>query len=54
MLLHAGKSRGRSPALIDLGRLTEVIVNAEPTGMDDIADVVLRGSIGELLPELFN
>ena len=27
-----------------------VIVNAEPTAMDDLADAVLRGSIGELLP----
>ncbi|MCH1489666.1 MAG: Sir2 family NAD-dependent protein deacetylase [Ilumatobacteraceae bacterium] len=30
-----------------------VIVNAEPTEMDDIADVVVRGSIGEILPQLF-
>ncbi len=29
-----------------------VIVNAEPTGMDDLADAVLRGSIGEILPFL--
>jgi NAD-dependent deacetylase len=29
-----------------------VIVNAEPTEMDALADVVLRGSIGELLPRL--
>lgn len=29
-----------------------VIVNAEPTEMDDIADAVLRGSIGEILPRL--
>jgi NAD-dependent deacetylase len=27
-----------------------VIINAEPTEMDDIADAVLRGSIAELLP----
>jgi NAD-dependent deacetylase len=27
-----------------------VIVNAEPTAMDDLADVVLRGPIGDLLP----
>ncbi len=27
-----------------------VIVNAEPTEMDDLADVVLRGSISEILP----
>jgi NAD-dependent deacetylase len=27
-----------------------VIVNAGPTAMDDIADAVLRGSIGEILP----
>jgi NAD-dependent deacetylase len=29
-----------------------VIVNAEPTAMDDLADAVLRGSISELLPAL--
>lgn len=29
-----------------------VILNAEPTAMDDIADLVLRGAIGELLPRL--
>jgi NAD-dependent deacetylase len=29
-----------------------VIINAEPTEMDDLADVVLRGSISELLPSL--
>jgi NAD-dependent deacetylase len=29
-----------------------VILNAEPTQMDDLADAVLRGPIGELLPRL--
>jgi NAD-dependent deacetylase len=29
-----------------------VILNAEPTDMDGLADVVLRGSIGEILPRL--
>ncbi len=29
-----------------------VIVNGEPTGMDHVADVVLRGPLGELLPAL--
>jgi NAD-dependent deacetylase len=29
-----------------------IIVNAQATAMDDLADVVLRGSIGELLPRL--
>ena len=29
-----------------------VIVNAEPTEMDDLADALLRGSISELLPRL--
>src|SRR5262249_6339554 len=29
-----------------------VIVNAEPTQMDGLADVVLRGQIGEILPAL--
>ena len=27
-----------------------IILNAEPTEMDDLADVVLRGSISEVLP----
>jgi NAD-dependent deacetylase len=29
-----------------------VIVNAEPTAMDDLADAVLRGAIGGILPRL--
>jgi hypothetical protein len=29
-----------------------VILNAEPTEMDELADAVLRGSISELLPRL--
>ena len=29
-----------------------VILNAEPTEMDGLADAVLRGSISELLPRL--
>jgi NAD-dependent protein deacetylase/lipoamidase len=31
-----------------------VIVNAEPTEMDDLADAVVRGQIGELLPRLID
>jgi NAD-dependent deacetylase len=29
-----------------------VILNAEPTEMDEIADAVLRGSISDILPRL--
>jgi len=29
-----------------------VIVNAQPTAMDDLADAVLQGAIGELLPAI--
>ncbi|HKZ08404.1 MAG TPA: Sir2 family NAD-dependent protein deacetylase [Methylomirabilota bacterium] len=29
-----------------------IIVNAEATAMDDLADIVLRGSIGQVLPRL--
>lgn len=29
-----------------------IIVNAEPTAMDSVADLVLRGAIGEILPQL--
>jgi NAD-dependent protein deacetylase/lipoamidase len=31
-----------------------VIVNAEPTEMDSLADAVLRGAIGEILPRLID
>ena len=31
-----------------------VILNAEPTPMDSLADAVLRGTIGEVLPQLVN
>jgi NAD-dependent deacetylase len=30
-----------------------IIVNAEPTQFDELADVVVRGPIGDVLPELF-
>lgn len=33
-------------------RARVVILNAQPTPMDDLADAVLRGSIGEVLPQL--
>jgi NAD-dependent deacetylase len=33
-------------------RARVVILNAEPTAMDDLADAVLRGSISEVLPRL--
>lgn len=39
------------PAAKDAGARV-VIVNAEPTDMDGIADAVLRGSIGDILPRL--
>lgn len=29
-----------------------IIVNAQPTAMDSVADLVLRGAIGEVLPQL--
>ena len=31
-----------------------VIVNAEPTELDSLADVVLRGQISEILPRLID
>ena len=30
-----------------------VIVNGDPTDMDELADVVVRGSIGEIVPSMF-
>jgi NAD-dependent deacetylase len=38
--------------LAKAARARIVIMNAEPTPMDDLADAVLRGSIGEVLPQL--
>ncbi|MGI8493538.1 MAG: SIR2 family NAD-dependent protein deacylase, partial [Acidimicrobiales bacterium] len=35
-------------------RAAVVIVNAEPTAYDDLADVVIRGSISTILPELIS
>lgn len=42
---------GVVPAAKDSGARV-VIVNAEPTEMDGMADAVLRGSIGDILPRL--
>jgi len=57
LLLAVGTSLGVYPAagVVPIAKRNGariVIVNAEPTEMDDLADVVLRGSIGELLPQL--
>jgi NAD-dependent deacetylase len=38
--------------LAKAARARVVILNAEPTPMDDLADAVLRGNIGEILPQL--
>jgi NAD-dependent deacetylase len=42
---------GVVPAAKDAGARV-VIVNAEPTDMDSLADAVLRGAIGDILPRL--
>lgn len=42
---------GAVPLAKDAGARV-VIVNDQPTAFDDIADAVLRGAIGELLPQL--
>jgi NAD-dependent deacetylase len=42
---------GAVPQAMDAGARV-VIINAEPTPFDDLADAVLRGSISELLPAL--
>jgi NAD-dependent deacetylase len=31
-----------------------VVINAEPTPLDEVADVVIRGKSGEVLPEILN
>jgi NAD-dependent deacetylase len=57
LLLAVGSSLTVFPAaaLVPLARAAGariVIVNAEPTPYDDIADAVLRGSISEVLPAI--
>jgi NAD-dependent deacetylase len=56
-LLAVGTTLGVYPAanLVPMARMAGarvVIVNGEPTEMDHLADAVLRGSIGDLLPTL--
>ena len=55
LLLAVGSSLQVYPAAYAVPRARSngarvVIVNAEPTGMDQLADAVLRGSISEILP----
>jgi NAD-dependent deacetylase len=57
LLLAVGTSLQVYPAAYAVPRAKHagarvVIVNAEPTQMDDLADAVLRGSISEILPAL--
>ncbi len=57
VLLAAGSSLSVFPAAnvvprAKAGGARIVIVNGEPTGMDRFADVVLIGSLGDLLPAL--
>lgn len=57
LMLAVGTTLGVYPiaAVVPLARdagAKIVIVNGEPTAMDDIADAVLRGPIGEILPRL--
>lgn len=57
LLLAIGTSLSVYPVanvvpLAKAARARVVILNAEPTPMDDLADAVLRGNIGEILPQL--
>jgi NAD-dependent deacetylase len=57
LLIAAGTSLKVFPAanMVPLAKrcgARVVIVNGEPTGMDHLADLVLRGRLGELLPTL--
>jgi NAD-dependent deacetylase len=49
--LQVYPAAGVVPAAKDKGARV-VIVNAEPTALDHLADALLRGAIGELLPEI--
>jgi NAD-dependent deacetylase len=57
VLLAAGTSLGVHPAagVVDLAAAAGaavIIVNGEPTPYDDVATIVLRGGVGEILPRL--
>ncbi|MBV9412035.1 MAG: Sir2 family NAD-dependent protein deacetylase [Acidimicrobiia bacterium] len=57
LLLAVGSSLGVYPAagMVPIAKESGaalIIVNAEPTPFDDMADAVLRGSISEILPAL--
>ncbi len=57
LLLAIGTSLSVYPVanavpLAKAARARVVILNAEPTPMDELADAVLQGSIGEVLPQL--
>jgi NAD-dependent deacetylase len=57
LLLAVGSSLGVYPAagLVPLAAragATIIIVNAQPTTFDDIADVLLRGPISEVMPAI--
>ena len=57
LMLAAGSSLGVYPAagVVPLAKRNGaalIIANAEPTPFDDIADVVLRGSLSEVLPAI--
>ena len=50
--LGVAMREGRAFTASDTPAARVVILNAEPTEMDNLADAVLRGSISELLPRL--
>ena len=57
LLLAVGSTLGVYPiaGVVPLAKRSGariVILNAEPTEMDEIGDVVLRGSISDVLPQL--
>jgi NAD-dependent deacetylase len=57
LLLAIGSTLGVYPiaAVVPIAKQSGarvVILNAEPTEMDSIADAVLRGSIADILPEI--
>jgi NAD-dependent deacetylase len=57
LLLAVGSTLGVYPAagvvpIAQQAGARIVILNAEPTEMDDLADAVVRGSISELLPRM--
>ena len=57
LMLVAGSSlevapAGELPALARANGARLILINRGPTHMDDVADIIIRGDVAEVLPQL--